>query len=106
MWLPYSVLNKIQMFTKEGVKDRKQNPHDNDKIPHVLLENFWTLCTPFLYGTIGASIEFNKISPDVLLYGFIVVTVSLFFRLVATFFATNTNYPVFNIKERLFISVS
>ena len=46
------------------------------------------LATPFLFGTVGASVEFNKISSDIVFKALAVILVSLVFRCGATYLAT------------------
>lgn len=48
--------------------------------PEHLLARIWVFFTPFLFGTIGAALIFDKISSDVILPGLGIVIFGVLFR--------------------------
>ena len=55
-----------------------------------------------MFGTIGASVMFNKIESDILGKSLVIIAVGLIFRWFATFFATAEKK--YTIKERMFMA--
>jgi len=92
-WIPYE-LGKF--FKKEGAD------YSEDKIPHHHLETFWIFCTPFLYGTIGASIELNKIASSIILKACAIIIIAIVLRWLVSYLATRT--PKLTEKESLFLA--
>ena len=70
--------------------------------PDDLLKEFWKLCGPFLFGTIGASVQFSKIDGEIFGYSVLVILVGLSLRILVTYFVTVGQN--FTSKERGFIA--
>jgi len=70
--------------------------------PDALLGKFWKGCGPFLFGTIGASVQFSKIDGKIFGYSVAVIFIGLFFRVFVTYFVTLGNG--YTNKERGFIA--
>lgn len=73
-----------------------------EKKPVAYLATLWKYAGVFLFGTIGASVQFSRISGDVLGRAIAVILVGLFVRWFATFFATHG--ANLEHKERLFVA--
>lgn len=59
----------------------------NDK-PDPQLANFWVLCQPFLFSSVGASIIIKNIQVEIFGKAILILCVGVFCRLVGTFFVT------------------
>lgn len=70
--------------------------------PDALLASFWKICQPFLFGTIGASIQVSKIDGKVFGYSVLVILVGGLFRVCVTYFVTAGTKLL--KKERAFIA--
>jgi len=57
-----------------------------DKPMHEL-EVFWGICTPFLFGTIGASLDFEKIDKSSINGVLAMIFIGVTFRTVAAYFS-------------------
>ena len=56
--------------------------------PDKYLGIFWKFCRPFLFGSIGASIQFSKIETHIFGKSIIVILCGLIVRWIATYFAS------------------
>ena len=70
--------------------------------PDALLGKFWKLCGPWLFGTIGASVQFSKIDGKIFGYSLAVIFAGLILRVLITYFVTMGQG--FTNKERGFIA--
>ena len=60
--------------------------------PEDELETVWQYCTPFLYGTIGASIILDDIKKTDIIIGAVICTACIFTRLGTTYLISIGNY--------------
>ena len=74
-----------------------------DNKPDKILASFWSMCQPFLFGTIGASVIFDKIDSSIIGKTLILILIGLVFRWIATFVATWFENK-FTLKERMFMA--
>ena len=72
-----------------------------DKPEHELAI-FWMFCQPFLFGTVGAAIQFDKIQGSVIGYGFAVILISVSSRWFGTILAAFESK--YTCKERAFMA--
>jgi len=72
-----------------------------DKPEHEL-GVFWSFCQPFLFGTVGAAVLFEKIEPSLIGKGLLVIFIGVTCRWFATFFAVCEKK--FTYKERAFMA--
>ena len=70
--------------------------------PEKELDSLWTILTPFLYATVGASIKFAEISGSMIGNAIAVILIGITFRWIGTFLACMERK--FNNKERAFIA--
>ena len=70
--------------------------------PEHELAIFWMFCQPFLFGTVGAAVLFNKIEGSMILKGLVVVMIGVSARRIATFIVTFEKK--YNYKERAFMA--
>jgi NhaP-type Na+/H+ or K+/H+ antiporter len=59
---------------------------------------------PFLFGPVGAQLEFSKINPSILGNCFALIIVALILRSIATFVSTYVRRD-YTVKERIFIAI-
>lgn len=71
--------------------------------PDAYLANVWVICQPFLFGTIGASVQFSQISGSIVGNGLLILFICLVFRWFGTYFATSEKGK-FETKERAFMA--
>jgi NhaP-type Na+/H+ or K+/H+ antiporter len=60
-----------------------------DKKPDQELAKFWKICQPFLFGTIGASVQFDSMDGSVVGYALLLICIGLIFRWFATYSAVS-----------------
>ena len=72
-----------------------------DKPEHELAI-FWMFCQPFLFGTVGAAVQFAKITPSVIGYGFAVILIGVTCRWLGTILAAFESK--YTCKERAFMA--
>lgn len=56
--------------------------------PEEAMGSFWMFCQPFLFGTVGAAVQFSVIKGSVVGYGLIVIMIGVTFRWLGTIVAT------------------
>lgn len=71
--------------------------------PDKELANFWILCQPFLFSSVGASILIDSINVDILQRAIIILCAGLFARWIGTFMVTGGDQG-FTCKERAFFA--
>ena len=69
--------------------------------PDLKLGSFWKLCSPFLFGTVGASVNLRVLGEQSVGLLILVIFLCLIARWLGTFFATAGK---FTLKERAFMS--
>jgi len=72
-----------------------------DKPEHEL-GVFWSFCQPFLFGSVGAGVIFEKINPKFLGLGIVIILIGVTFRWIGTFCAGLESK--YNNKERAFMA--
>lgn len=70
--------------------------------PEHELAIFWMFCQPFLFGTVGAAVQFEKISPSSVGYGFAVILIGVTFRWLGT--VGSAFESKYTCKERMFMA--
>jgi len=70
--------------------------------PDKELDSLWTILTPFLYATVGASIKFSEISGSMIGNAVAIILIGITLRWIGTFLACMERK--FNNKERAFIA--
>ncbi len=70
--------------------------------PEHLLTQFWTICQPFLFGVVGASIRFNEIGTDMIGKGLVIIIFGVSARWLTVVGVTFEKKYV--LKERLFMA--
>ena len=70
--------------------------------PEKELAIFWMFCQPFLFGTVGAAVQFSVISPSVIGWGVIVIMLGVTFRWLGTILAAFESK--YTCKERMFMA--
>lgn len=75
----------------------------NDK-PDAMLANFWIICQPFLFSSVGASIIIKSIQVDIFGKAILILCIGVLSRLVGTFIVTGNQG--FTVKERGFFAFS
>ena len=70
--------------------------------PNTQLATFWFYVQPFLFGTVGASLNFKKIDSSLLGYSVVCIICGLFVRALTTFLVTYSKK--YTIKERIFMA--
>jgi NhaP-type Na+/H+ or K+/H+ antiporter len=71
--------------------------------PNPQLVQAWFFIQPFLFGIVGASLDFHKMDSSLLGYSVVVILVGLIVRFLVTFVVTYAN--MYTLKERLFIAI-
>lgn len=71
--------------------------------PNKQIAQAWFFIQPFLFGTVGASLDFQKIDSSMLGYSVIVILVGVLMRSAATFVVTQSKK--YNLKERAFMTI-
>ncbi|KAG1694103.1 Sodium/hydrogen exchanger 9B2 [Nymphon striatum] len=81
------------------------NPYDNASsgLAHIFA-NLWYFFQPILFGLIGAEITVDNLDASTVGYGIAVLSIGLFFRIIASFFVVLG--AGLTIKERLFIALA
>lgn len=75
-----------------------------EKKPDKELATFWKICQPFLFGTIGASVQFANMDGSVVGKALGVILIGLFFRWFATYLAVSIESGKYTTKERGFMA--
>jgi len=70
--------------------------------PEDELAFIWMFCQPFLFGTVGAAVQFKDIDPSTLGTGILVIFIGLAFRWLGAFCAMLE--PKYNMKEKCFVA--
>lgn len=70
--------------------------------PEHELGVFWMFCQPFLFGTVGAAVQFEKITPSVIGFAFAVILIGVTFRWLGTIVAAFEKK--YTCKERAFMA--
>ena len=47
--------------------------HEEDDMPEEKLKSVWSVCCPFLFGSIGAAVDLSLIEPNTIFVSFVVV---------------------------------
>ncbi|KAG1663789.1 Sodium/hydrogen exchanger 9B2 [Nymphon striatum] len=81
------------------------NPYDNASsgLAHIFA-NLWYFFQPILFGLIGAEITVDNLDASTVGYGIAVLSIGLFFRIIASFFVVLG--AGLTMKERLFIALA
>lgn len=75
-----------------------------DEKPDKELANFWIICQPFLFSSVGASIIIKKIQVDIFGKAILILCLGVLARLIGTFVVTGNQG--FTVKERGFFAFS
>ena len=75
-----------------------------DEKPDMELANFWIICQPFLFSSVGASIIIKNIQFEVFGKAILILVVGVLMRLIGTFLVTAGQG--FTVKERGFFAFS
>ena len=78
--------------------------HWGEDKPEHELAVFWMFCQPFLFGTVGAAVLFNKIEPSMIGKGFGTILIGVTARWLGTFMAAFEKK--YTIRERAFMAFS
>ena len=78
--------------------------HWGENKPEHELAVFWMFCQPFLFGTVGAAVLFNKIEPSMIGKGFGTILIGVTARWLGTFMAAFEKK--YTIRERAFMAFS
>jgi len=70
--------------------------------PEEELALIWMFCQPFLFGTVGAAVQFKDIDPNTLGTGILVIFIGLACRWIGAFCAMLE--PKYNMKEKCFVA--
>ena len=78
--------------------------HWGENKPEHELAVFWMFCQPFLFGTVGAAVLFNKIEPSMIGKGFGTILIGVTARWIGTFMAAFEKK--YTVRERAFMAFS
>ena len=73
--------------------------------PAKELAQVFVYIQPFLFGPVGAQLDFSKIKASSLGYSFIIIILAVLARAVATFFVTYVKRD-YTLKERIFVAIT
>jgi len=103
-WLKYDGaggLATIIMAFVAGMQWRKEGWGDHNPVTKVFTK-MWIILEPLIFGLIGTEIQIDKIDPETLGWGILVLLTALLFRMVGTFFAVSCGN--LNAKEKIFLA--
>eukprot|EP00092_Neocalanus_flemingeri_P032689 GFUD01035554.1.p1 GENE.GFUD01035554.1~~GFUD01035554.1.p1 ORF type:complete len:639 (-),score=173.32 GFUD01035554.1:104-2020(-) len=103
-WLKYDGaggLATIIMAFVAGMQWRKDGWGDHNPVTKVFTK-MWIILEPLIFGLIGTEIQIDKIDPETLGWGILVLVTALLFRMVGTFFAVSCGN--LNAKEKIFLA--
>ncbi|KAG1663790.1 Sodium/hydrogen exchanger 9B2 [Nymphon striatum] len=82
---------------------KKEDINESDQVAHIFA-NLWYFFQPILFGLIGAEITVDNLDASTVGYGIAVLSIGLFFRIIASFFVVLG--AGLTMKERLFIALA
>jgi NhaP-type Na+/H+ or K+/H+ antiporter len=103
-WLKYDGaggLATIIMAFVAGMQWRKEGWGDHNPVTKVFTK-MWIILEPLIFGLIGTEIQIDKIDPETLGWGILVLVTALLFRMVGTFLAVSCGN--LNAKEKIFLA--
>jgi len=103
-WLKYDGaggLATIIMAFVAGMQWRKEGWGDHNPVTKVFTK-MWIILEPLIFGLIGTEIQIDKIDPETLGWGILVLVTALVIRLFGTFFAVSCGN--LNAKEKIFLA--
>ena len=103
-WLKYDGaggLATIIMAFVAGMQWRKEGWGDHNPVTKVFTK-MWIILEPLIFGLIGTEIQIDKIDPETLGWGLLVLVTALLFRMVGTFLAVSCGN--LNAKEKIFLA--
>jgi len=103
-WLKYDGaggLATIIMAFVAGMQWRKEGWGDHNPVTKVFTK-MWIVLEPLIFGLIGTEIQIDKIDPETLGWGILVLVTALIFRMVGTVFAVSCGN--LNMKEKIFLA--
>jgi NhaP-type Na+/H+ or K+/H+ antiporter len=95
-------LAAITMSFVAGMKWRKEGWADHHNPVMKIFTKMWIILEPIIFALIGTEIQIDKIDPETMAYGILVLTGALVIRMVATFGAVSGGN--LNVKERIFMA--
>ena len=84
-----------------GMQWRKEGWGDHNPVTKVFTK-MWIILEPLIFGLIGTEIQIDKIDPETLGWGILVLVTALLFRMVGTFLAVSCGN--LNAKEKIFLA--
>ena len=103
-WLKYDGaggLATIIMAFVAGMQWRKEGWGDHNPVTKVFTK-MWIILEPLIFGLIGTEIQIDKIDPETLGWGILVLVTALIFRMAGTFLAVSCGN--LNAKEKIFLA--
>jgi len=103
-WLKYDGaggLATIIMAFVAGMQWRKEGWGDHNPVTKVFTK-MWIILEPLIFGLIGTEIQIDKIEPETLGWGILVLVTALLFRMFGTFLAVSCGN--LNAKEKIFLA--
>eukprot|EP00092_Neocalanus_flemingeri_P055621 GFUD01065785.1.p1 GENE.GFUD01065785.1~~GFUD01065785.1.p1 ORF type:complete len:608 (-),score=155.10 GFUD01065785.1:73-1896(-) len=103
-WLKYDGaggLATIIMAFVAGMQWRKEGWGDHNPVTKFFTK-MWIILEPLIFGLIGTEIQIDKIEPETLGWGILVLVTALLFRMVGIFFAVSCGN--LNAKEKIFLA--
>eukprot|EP00092_Neocalanus_flemingeri_P050709 GFUD01058718.1.p1 GENE.GFUD01058718.1~~GFUD01058718.1.p1 ORF type:complete len:639 (-),score=161.46 GFUD01058718.1:66-1982(-) len=103
-WLKYDGaggLATIIMAFVAGMQWRKEGWGDHNPVTKVFTK-MWIILEPLIFGLIGTEIQIDKIEPETLGWGILVLVTALLFRMVGIFLAVSCGN--LNAKEKIFLA--
>lgn len=94
-------LAAITMSFVAGMRWRKEGWHEHNPIMK-LFTKMWIVLEPIIFALIGTEIQMDKIDPETMAYGIIVLVGALVIRMAGTFVAVMGGN--LNFKERIFMA--
>jgi len=103
-WLKYDGaggLATIIMAFVAGMQWRKEGWGEHNPVTKVFTK-MWIILEPLIFGLIGTEIQIDKIDPETLGWGILVLVTALIIRLLGTFFAVSCGN--LTAKEKIFLA--